>query len=398
LSRTNDSGISLAENRTFRAFVILYALMSVMILALLGSLYYLYKKDQMLSSHRLAMQLQSETYVPRLKRWMQGDDALFPIDLAYRTGLYDDYYNPIHTTLKEPSISWKEGVSLDKGRIHFVIPLASYEVGNQYLVIETDDDGLWRQEFLAVLLGVGTPLMVLLMGVGWILARLFLRPMNEAIALLDRFIKDTTHELNTPVSAILSNVEVIDVDTLEPSLAKKVNRISIAAKTISTIYDDLTYLILNHAVAVDNRPLELRQLIRERLEYFQTRYDQRRIRVEVTAEAEVWLMIDRNKAVRLIDNLLSNAIKYNNPGGSIMITLEHDCLQVSDTGRGIDPEKIEQIFERYKRVDESVGGFGIGLHIVAMIAQEYAMAIDVSSTPGEGTTIDVRWPQDLLTA
>jgi two-component system OmpR family sensor kinase len=369
-----------------------------MILALLGSLYYLYKKDQMLSSHRLAMQLQSETYVPRLKRWMQGDDALFPIDLAYRTGLYDDYYNPIHTTLKEPSISWKEGVSLDKGRIHFVIPLASYEVGNQYLVIETDDDGLWRQEFLAVLLGVGTPLMVLLMGVGWILARLFLRPMNEAIALLDRFIKDTTHELNTPVSAILSNVEVIDVDTLEPSLAKKVNRISIAAKTISTIYDDLTYLILNHAVAVDNRPLELRQLIRERLEYFQTRYDQRRIRVEVTAEAEVWLMIDRNKAVRLIDNLLSNAIKYNNPGGSIMITLEHDCLQVSDTGRGIDPEKIEQIFERYKRVDESVGGFGIGLHIVAMIAQEYAMAIDVSSTPGEGTTIDVRWPQDLLTA
>jgi two-component system OmpR family sensor kinase len=139
-------------------------------------------------------------------------------------------------------------------------------------------------------------------------------------------------------------------------------------------------------------------LIEERLEYFKTRYEQRKITAGFGDAEKVWLTIDRNRAVRIVDNLLSNAIKYNRPDGSITIDLDHDRLCVRDTGRGIEAEKIEQIFERYKRVDESVGGFGIGLHIVAMIAKEYGIEIDVESTLGEGTAITLQWPPELLTA
>ncbi len=392
MSVTNDSGISLAENRTFRAFILLYTLMSIMILLLLGSIYYQYKKEQMLSGHRLAMQLQGETYIPRLKRWMQGDDRDFPIDLAYRTALYDEHYDVIHSTLREPRISWKASIALDGDVIHFIVPLASYELGTHFLVVETADDRLWLKETLMVAGGFGIFLMALLLMVGWILARLFLRPMKEAIVLLDNFIKDTTHELNTPVSAILSNVELLEPEDLDEKHAKKIGRIAIAARTISTIYDDLTYLVLNNTVAVRNESIDMQQLVLERLDYFQTRYAQKKLKVETRLTPKVEVVMDRTKAIRIIDNLLSNAIKYNKIGGTIDVILTSEYFKISDTGKGIPGKKLEQVFERYHRADESVGGFGIGLHIVAMVAKEYGIGIEIDSKEKEGTAITLRWP------
>ena len=68
-----------------------------------------------------------------------------------------------------------------------------------------------------------------------------LKPMRDSIMLLDRFIKDTTHELNTPLSAILANIEMMDTDVMVEKNRKKLTRINIAAKTVSTLYKDLTY-------------------------------------------------------------------------------------------------------------------------------------------------------------
>ena len=392
MSVIRESGISLAENRTFRAFVLLYILMAVLILALLGSIYYQYRKALMLGEHRLSMQLQSETYIPKLRQWLHDGKSVIPEDLAYAAALYDKGGRALGAYLEEPTFDIKEPITLNNGYIHYVIPLASYELGDYFLVFETKDDRLWLKDTVRTILLAGSLLFALLFLVGLSLSRLFLRPMKEAIALLDDFIKDTTHELNTPVSAIVSNIEMINPEGLDEKTAKKVNRIAIAAKTISTIYDDLTYLVLNHQVAVKNEPVDLNALITERLEYFQTRCTQKRLEVSFEQREPVTLVIDRNKAARVIDNLLSNAIKYNRIGGSIAIVSTREALQISDTGKGVPEAKIQRIFERYQRADESVGGFGIGLHIVAMVSKEYGIGIEMDSKEGEGTTITLRWP------
>jgi two-component system OmpR family sensor kinase len=391
LSAIKESGISLAENRTFRAFVLLYTLMAVLILALLGAIYYKYRKEVMLSEHRLAMQLQSESYIPKMRKWLNEGKSVIPEDLAYATALYDAEGRALGAYLEEPMFDLKEPISLSNGYIHYVIPLASYELGDYFLVFETKDDGLWLRKTLQTILIFGTLLFVALSLVGFYLSSLFLRPMKEAIKLLDDFIKDTTHELNTPVSAIVSNIEMVDAGALDEKTAKKINRIAIAARTISTIYDDLTYLVLNHNLAVKNERLDLTALIAERLEYFQTRYEQKRLKVRFLREGTVHIMIDRNKAARLVDNLLSNAIKYNRIGGSITVECRPGTLRISDTGKGIPEAKIQRVFERYQRADESVGGFGIGLSIVAMIAREYRIAIDIESHEGRGTAITLEW-------
>jgi len=394
LSVTNVSGISLAENRTFRAFVLLYTLMAVLILALLGAIYYQYRKDVMLGEHRLSMQLQSETYIPKLAAWMREGKSVIPEDLAYASALYDKEGVAVGAYLEDPFFDLHQPISLHNGYVHYVIPMASYELGNYFLVFETRDDGLWLRQTLGTIALFGALLFAALSMVGFYLSRLFLKPMKEAIALLDDFIKDTTHELNTPVAAIVGNVEMIDTARLDEASARKIKRIAIAARTISTIYDDLTYLVLNHHVAVNNEPLELNRLIEERLEYFHTRCEQKQLHVRLDAPEPVRVVMDRNKAVRLLDNLLSNAVKYNRVGGSITVESRTDRLRISDTGRGIPSEKITRIFERYQRADTSVGGFGIGLNIVAMIVKEYGIGIEVESEEGKGTTIVLRWPSE----
>ena len=393
MSATNASGINFAKYRTLRGFLALYGVMSILILALMATLYYESMKAQMLSSHRLAMQLQSESYVPRLKSWLESGHILplFPTDLAYKTALYGYDKDLLVGNLNQKHYDFSENIALHNGYIHLIIALSPYGLGEYYLVFETRDDELWRHQALINSLIFGSLLFFILGVIGFSLSRMFLRPMNEAIALLDDFIKDTTHELNTPVSAILTNIETLHEYELPPLVEKKLKRIEIASRTISTLYDDLTYLVLNHDLAVHNIPINLTHLLQERLEYFRHRIEQKKIVLELTIEPDITFIIDKTKATRLIDNLLSNAIKYNTMEGKIHISLLEGSLCLEDNGIGIPSDMIDRVFERYTRADKSVGGFGIGLNIVAMIAREYDLKIAIESEEKKGTKICVNW-------
>ena len=393
MSATNASGISSAKYQTLKRFLALYGVLVIVILTLLGTLYHQYSKTQMISSHRLAMQLESESYVPVLKQWLEQDRNLrtFPEDLAYATALYGYDQKLLVGNLKNSSLNFKESITLEDDFIHLIVPLSPYGLGEFYLVFETSDDGLWQTQAIEKAFFIGSLLFAFLLLIGFILARLLLHPMNEAIALLDNFIKDTTHELNTPISAILTNLEALTEEPIPASLQKKLKRIEIASRTISTLYNDLTYLILNHDLAVINEPLDVSELLDERLEYFRHHIEQKKIHLELTISPHILLVIDRTKMTRIIDNLLSNAIKYNKMNGTIVIGLNEGILCIEDNGIGIPENMIKEVFERYTRADKSVGGFGIGLNIVAMIAKEYGLNITIDSEEKKGTKICVGW-------
>ncbi len=398
MSATNASGISSAKHRTLKRFLILYGIMSIVILSLLGSIYYQYAQAQMISSHRLAMQLESESYVPKLKQWLEQDRTLttFPKDLAYATALYGYDQKLLVGNLASTTLNFKEPISFHPPHIHLIVGLAPYGMGEFYLVFEAKDDGLWKIQTIEHALIGGTVLFIFLLLIGYLLVQMLLRPINDAVALLDDFIKDTTHELNTPISAILTNLESIELEELNENTRKKLKRIGIASRTISTLYDDLTYLVLNHDLAVSNTDLDLGTLLTERLEYFKDRIEQKKITLHTNLSKHVILCIDRTKATRILDNLISNAIKYNTMGGSISLTLLPEKLSIEDTGVGIPQEMIERVFERYTRANKSVGGFGIGLNIVAMIAKEYGIEVSIESQENRGTTISLTWPNTSL--
>ena len=394
-SNGTATSISRSERSTLLRFLGLYTFLAFLILVLGSTIYYKLQKDLMLQTKRLELEEYSKELIDGLKLLHIYFDRYrtYPRNPAYRSAIYDADKVRIFSTLKDPDHVQLNKViyTTPKHEIQYVHVLDSYYLGAKYVVVEIDENRAWFYKTWKNILLYGGALLALFLGAGAVLVRLFLAPMRNAIRLLDRFIKDTTHELNTPVNAILTNIEMIDTDTLEPKTAKKIKRIEIGARTISNIYQDLTYLVLNHQIASQNREVDMSRLVQERVDYFNILAESKKIRIETDIQPGVKLVIDEGKAARLVDNLLSNAVKYNKRGGEIFVRLRPGELLVQDSGIGMDEKALGEVFKRYKRFDNSVGGFGIGLNIVAMIAKEYGLRIDIRSKKGKGSEVYVRW-------
>jgi two-component system OmpR family sensor kinase len=208
--------------------------------------------------------------------------------------------------------------------------------------------------------------------------------------LLDRFIKDTTHELNTPLAAILANIDMMQTDVMIEKNKTKLKRIHIAAKMLSVLYKDLTYITFESQKENENEEIDLKTFLEDRLEYFSVLAQSKHIDYELQITPAT-IYMDKGKLTRVIDNLLSNAIKYNKRNGILGIRLSQHTLTIWDTGRGIEKEQIPFIFDRYMRFDKSEGGFGVGLSIVKKIVDEYHIVIKVESSVGKGTSVTLQW-------
>ena len=215
--------------------------------------------------------------------------------------------------------------------------------------------------------------------IGFYLAKLFLKPIKEEREKLNNFIKDTTHELNTPISAILMSTENKNLSE------KQIERIKISAKRVSEIYSDLTYLFLEERDRIKNvQEFNLKDLIDEQLEYLELLSSKKRITLIKHIEDTMY-KINKDDFIRIFNNLISNAIKYNKIGGTIEISLQNNILKISDTGIGIEKNKLEDIYNRYYRATQQQGGFGIGLNIVNKICKIYNIKINVESQINKGT-------------
>ena len=216
--------------------------------------------------------------------------------------------------------------------------------------------------------------------IGFYLAKLFLKPIREERVKLNNFIKDTTHELNTPISAILMSTENKNLSE------KQIERVKISARRISEIYNDLTYLFLENKETVkDIQVYNLKDLIDEQMEYFELISSKKKILLTKNIENFNY-KINKDDFIRIFNNLLSNAIKYNKVAGTIDISLQNNILKISDSGIGIQKDKLNDIYKRYYRATNEQGGFGIGLNIVNDICSFYKIKIIVESQINKGTT------------
>ncbi|NVJ53113.1 MAG: HAMP domain-containing histidine kinase [Campylobacteraceae bacterium] len=217
--------------------------------------------------------------------------------------------------------------------------------------------------------------------VGYYLANLFISPIINERRKLNTFIKDTTHELNTPITAILMSTGK-DAALTE----KNMQRINLSAKRISEIYKDLVYLFLQDKKKIDLiSHLELDKVIKEQLNYFEAFAQKKKITISSNLEKTTY-KIDKESFVRMFNNIISNAIKYNKVEGTINVSLKDNILKVEDSGIGIKKDRVKDIFKRYYRGTKEQGGFGVGLNIVHHICKTYNIKVSVDSEENKGSS------------
>ncbi len=216
-------------------------------------------------------------------------------------------------------------------------------------------------------------------------------------------IAEMVHELRTPLSALAAASHLLQRPNLPEEQRLKLGR---------TVYEEVERLngmasdFLEFARLESGRtrllrePVDLAGLVLETLEVVRLQAEAEGLRLEVDVDRSLTpLQGDRNRLKQLLLNLLTNAIKYNRPGGSIRIWLERQgdefLLGVSDSGRGIPPESLPHVFDRFFRVPDQEGrvaGTGLGLAIAKRIAESHRGTIEVESTLNVGTTFIVRLP------
>jgi two-component system OmpR family sensor kinase len=388
-----DIDLTKSEARTLLGFGLVYSLLVSIIIGSFAFLYYTFQKDLMLQNKREILQEHSNDFVTRLKDLHINFDKykFYPRVDEYQSAILDSEYKQIFSLLNSQNINLSKGIYLSGDYIHFIKEPESYYLGAKYVIIEIKDDKQWLIKVNNEIILISLIAFFIMMLIGYFLANIFLKPMKDALNLLDRFIKDTTHELNTPISAILTNIEMIDKQSLDEKLYKKINRIEIGAKTVSNIYEDLTFITLNNKIISENKDLDLTKILKQRVEYFKALAAMKKVGFKIQIDEDIKLFCDEKKISKLIDNILSNAIKYNKIAGTISIVLKEGYLSIEDTGKGISKENLDNLFERYARFDKSIGGFGIGLNIVSLIAKEYSLKIDVSSQLNVGTKVEIKW-------
>lgn len=216
-------------------------------------------------------------------------------------------------------------------------------------------------------------------------------------------VAEMVHELRTPLSSLSAASHLLQRPELEEgqrsqireTIFKEVQRLS----ELTTNFLELSRLESGR-LRFEREPVHIEGLIRECMEILRPLADTEGIELNIDAGELLTPVIgDRSQLKRLLLNLINNAIKYNRRGGWVRVTLELEgktiILKVSDNGRGIPPEGLDKLFNRFYRVPDQEGrvvGTGLGLAIAKKITQNHGGIISVESEVGVGTTFCVELP------
>jgi two-component system, sensor histidine kinase and response regulator len=221
-----------------------------------------------------------------------------------------------------------------------------------------------------------------------------------------RIVTFVSHQLKSPVAATKQYLDVLVFTSgaeLPPVARDWIVRAQTRLQEMVTMLDDwLTFERLERStLCTVDASAPLCGIVTEVVQASSTQADAMGVRIACElADDEPLVRGDRASLVMVVSNLLTNAIKYNRPSGRVTIRVRHDAssatLEVSDTGIGIGAESLPHVFEEFYRACEvkarGVPGSGLGLAICRRIITELGGAIDVTSTPGLGTTFTARLP------
>ena len=220
----------------------------------------------------------------------------------------------------------------------------------------------------------------------------------------DEFLAMLSHELRNPLAAITNAVELLDLQKDEAIQQKARTIIRRQVGNLVVLVNDLLEVsrVLSGRIQLHQEELDLRGVAQQAVETARTLIDQRQHRLTLALPEEpAWVLGDAVRLEEVIVNLLSNAAKYTPEGGDIWLGIEEEgdevVIRVRDTGVGIAPDLLPQIFDLFtqaqRTLDRSQGGLGIGLTVVRKVIEMHGGTTEAHSFGlGQGSEFIVRLP------
>ena len=230
--------------------------------------------------------------------------------------------------------------------------------------------------------------------------------LNRANRQKDEFLAMLAHELRNPLAPIRNATELLSHMLANDSNAQSALRmIDRQGAQLSRLVDDLLDVsrVTTGKIQLECKILDLATVITQALETVETQVREKRHRVSVTAFYEpLYVEGDFARLVQCVSNILANATKYTEPGGEIWVRTRGDrdsaFIEISDTGAGIPPELLPQVFDLFvqsdRTLDRAQGGLGVGLAVVKRLIEMHNGEVTARSEGlWRGSTFEIRLPR-----
>ncbi|MGB6604588.1 MAG: ATP-binding protein [Steroidobacteraceae bacterium] len=230
-----------------------------------------------------------------------------------------------------------------------------------------------------------------------------IRRLEDAVRGSKQFVADASHELRTPLTVMRGELESLAQDAaLGGETRETLGSVLEEVDRLGEIVDGLFALSRLDAgeAPAERVRFDLGELAATTAGQMSLLAEDKRVSVSCESAGGVTVEGDRARLKQVVVNLLDNAIKYTPSGGHVRLAVRREAgfavLEVSDNGIGIPADALPHVFQRFFRVDSSrsreQGGAGLGLSIVKSICSAHGAEVDVSSSPGEGSTFRIRQP------
>ncbi|QKF77054.1 sensor histidine kinase [Arcobacter defluvii] len=377
------------EKKALISFLTIYVVSAIL---LIGVILYIYYKNETkmleesctMELHNASMHIKNEIINKYMKNQKFNPNKLENINIKY--GLFNKDKKVIFSYLdKNFEVDFSKDSYVNEFYNYFITTLDEENIPIKYIVLETCQE-VQNKNKLQIFILVILFLSAIFIGfIGYLLSKILLNPVRQRVEALDKFIKDSAHELNTPISVLMTSVSMLK-NGKNPQ--KMMKYILSSSKQISQIYNDIHFSAFNELNEDVFEEFNLKDLVGESIEFFNDISITKDITINSDLE-DCFIKMDRTKTQKIVNNLLSNAIKYSKKDSVIEVSLEKNILKVKDFGIGISKEDQKEIFKRYKRGNNTEGGFGIGLDIVKRVCDEYNLSLELKSFVDKESTFSI---------
>lgn len=231
---------------------------------------------------------------------------------------------------------------------------------------------------------------------------------QKAIEVRNDFLSIASHELNTPITSLKLQLQMVKknlyaqdsvnfVDKFSTSVDSSIKQIDRLINLVQVLLD--VSHIQSGKLSLTFKEINVKEMVNEVVERQREILSRNNCEITVHNEKNIFATWDKTRIEQVLINLLSNAIKY--APGKIILSIDEDkdnvLINVKDFGRGIPQDKLTAIFDRFERIitNEYIGGLGLGLFIVKEIIEAHKGTIEIESQIDIGSSFKIKLPKNL---